>query len=231
MPFKHNVARRHRIPKRRHRVTNWPAYEAGLRRRGELTFWIDEAALAGWQAPRRTTPGGQPRTSDLAIELVLTLRLVFHLALRQAEAFTRSVLRLLGLEMAVPDHTTLSRRGRAFAGRSTTGCPARRACAPRAGQHRPAAVRPGRVRCREARPHPSAMAQASPCRGCRQRRDRRRRSDQGHADDAAQAPGLLGQAEGCIVTVPADGACDSDAVYQAASARLRIPTIAAIDSD
>ena len=93
-----------------------PAYEVGLRQRGDLTFWPDEAALAGWQAPRRTTPGGQPRYSDLAIELVLSLRLVFHLALRQAEAFNRSALRLLGLELTVPDHTTLSRRSRAFAG-------------------------------------------------------------------------------------------------------------------
>ena len=51
------------------------------------------------------------------IGLVLTLRLVFHLALRQAEAFSRGVLRLLGLALSVPDHGTLSRRGRAFAGR------------------------------------------------------------------------------------------------------------------
>ena len=107
MPFKHNVAHRHHIRRARYRVTNWPAYEAGLRRRGVLTFWVDEAALAGWQAPRRSTPGGQPRYSDLAIELVLTLRLVFHLALRQAEGFTRSVLALLGLQLTVPDHTTL----------------------------------------------------------------------------------------------------------------------------
>jgi hypothetical protein len=70
---------------------------------------LDEAVLAGWSAPKRITPGGQPRYSELAIELVLTLRLVFHLALRQAEGFTHSVLRLLGLELAVPDHTTLSR--------------------------------------------------------------------------------------------------------------------------
>ncbi len=48
---------------------------------------------------------------------MLILRLVFHLALRQAEAFSRSVLRLLGLDLAVPDHTTLSRRGRGFAAR------------------------------------------------------------------------------------------------------------------
>ena len=99
---------RHRVPKARYRVVNWLAYEAGLRRRGDLTFWLDEAALAGWLAPRRVTPGGQPLYSDLAIEMMLILRLVFHLALRQAEAFSRSVLRLLGLELAVPDHTTLS---------------------------------------------------------------------------------------------------------------------------
>ena len=78
---------------------------------------MDEAALAGWQALRRSTPGGQPRYSDLAIELVLTLRLVFHLALRRAEGFARRVFALLGLDLAVPDHNTLSRRGGAFAGR------------------------------------------------------------------------------------------------------------------
>jgi hypothetical protein len=117
MPFKHHAARRHRIPRARYRVTNWPAYEAGLRRRGDLTLWLDDEALANWAAPKRRTPGGQPLYADLAIELVLTLRLVFHLALRQAEAFTRSVLTLLGLELRVPDHSTLSRRGRAFAGR------------------------------------------------------------------------------------------------------------------
>jgi hypothetical protein len=32
MPFKHNAARRHRIPKTRYRVQNWPAYEGGLKR-------------------------------------------------------------------------------------------------------------------------------------------------------------------------------------------------------
>lgn len=98
-------------------MTSWPSYEAGLRRRGDLTVWVDEAVLAGWQAPRRNTPGGQPRYSELAIKLVPTLRLVFHLALRQAEGFARSVLKLLGMALPVPDHTTLSRRGRAFAGR------------------------------------------------------------------------------------------------------------------
>src|SRR3954467_9172225 len=117
MPFKHNAARRHHIPKARYRVRNWKDYEAGLKRRGDLTLWLDEATITGWQAPRRTTPGGQAWYSDAAIELVLILRLVFHLALRQAEGFARSVLRLLGQTLRVPDHTTLSRRSRGFAGR------------------------------------------------------------------------------------------------------------------
>ncbi len=46
------------------------------------------------------TRGGQPLYTDMAIELVLTLRLVFHLALREAEGFARSVLRLLGLDLS-----------------------------------------------------------------------------------------------------------------------------------
>ena len=117
MPFKHNASRRHHIPKARRRITNWPTYEAGLLRRGDLTFSLDETVLSGWQAPRRTSPGGQPIYADIAIEVVLTLRLVFHLALRQAEGFIRPVLRLLGLQIAVPDHSTLSRRGRGFARR------------------------------------------------------------------------------------------------------------------
>jgi hypothetical protein len=62
MPFKFNAYRRHRIPRTHYRVRNWPVYEAGLKRRGDLMLWIDEAAIAGWQAPRRTTPGERPRS-------------------------------------------------------------------------------------------------------------------------------------------------------------------------
>ena len=82
MPFKANQDRRHRIPKQRHRVTNWAAYDAGLRQRGSLTVWFTDEAVAAWQAEPRTTPGGQPHHSALAITTALTLRAVFRLALR-----------------------------------------------------------------------------------------------------------------------------------------------------
>src|SRR4051812_46186937 len=69
-----NAARRHRIPRQRHRVTNWTAYDASLRQRGSLTVWFTEEAVAAWRAEPRTTRGGQPWYSALAILTALTLR-------------------------------------------------------------------------------------------------------------------------------------------------------------
>ena len=85
MPFKANQDRRHRIPKQRHRVTNWAAYDAGLRARGSLTVWFSAEAVAAWNVEPRTGRGGQPSYSALAIATALTLRAVFRLALRQTE--------------------------------------------------------------------------------------------------------------------------------------------------
>lgn len=110
MPFKANAARRHRIPRQRHRVINWAEYDAALRRRGSLTVRFTEEALAAWRAEPRTTPGGQPSYSALAILTALTPRAVFRLALRQTEGLIGSILRLLGLDLAVPDHSTIGRR-------------------------------------------------------------------------------------------------------------------------
>ena len=110
MPYKHNADRRHHIAKMKFSVTNWPEYEAGLRRRGSLTLWMTPEALAGWRAPRRKTRGGQARYSDLAIESALTLGCVFGMRLRQTERLMNSVFDLMGLDIPVPDHTTLSRR-------------------------------------------------------------------------------------------------------------------------
>ena len=67
MHNKHNADRRHHIPKIKCTVTNWAEYEAGLRRRGSLTMWITEEAIAAWGAPRRSSPGGQAVYSDGAI--------------------------------------------------------------------------------------------------------------------------------------------------------------------
>jgi hypothetical protein len=75
-----------------------------------LTVWFTDEAIAAWSAEPRTTRGGQPWYSPLAILTALTLRAVFRLAFRQSEGLIGSIIQLLGLELPVPDHTTLCRR-------------------------------------------------------------------------------------------------------------------------
>src|SRR6266446_2190595 len=74
-----------------------------------LAFSVDADAILSSAETR--TESGQPRYSALAITTALTLRAVFRLALRQTEGLIASILRLLGLDLAAPDHSTISRRG------------------------------------------------------------------------------------------------------------------------
>src|SRR3954470_1823179 len=67
VPFKLNQDRRHHIPRQRHKVANWREYDASLRQRGSVTVWFTEEAVAAWAAEPRTTRGGQPWYSALAI--------------------------------------------------------------------------------------------------------------------------------------------------------------------
>jgi hypothetical protein len=99
MPHKANADRRHHIPRPKRRVTNWAEYNEALRQRGSLTVWFTDEAIAAWKAAPRTTPGGQPHYSDLAITTALTLRAVFHLPLRQTEGLIGSILQLLSFDL------------------------------------------------------------------------------------------------------------------------------------
>ena len=108
--MKYSKRSQYEYVKSRYRVQNWAQYEAGLRNRGDLTVWLSDAALSAWCAPASGRPGGQRTYSDLAIEAALTIRMVFHLPLRQTEGFLRSLAELLDLDLPIPGHTTLSRR-------------------------------------------------------------------------------------------------------------------------
>ena len=78
MPYTFNESRRHKIPTAKYRVTNWPEYDAALVKRGSLTVWFTQEAVAAWQAPATGKRGRQPIYSPLAIKTGLALRLVFH---------------------------------------------------------------------------------------------------------------------------------------------------------
>src|SRR3954464_12718840 len=110
MPYKFNEPRRHKIPRARYRVQNWPEYDRALQRRGDLTVWVTPEAIAAW-CPPRTGRRGRPRDySDVAIETGHLLRLAFGRPWRQTEGLLRSLTALLDLELGIPDHTTFSRR-------------------------------------------------------------------------------------------------------------------------
>ena len=103
-------AQRHQFPKIRYQVKNWGEYDRALQQRGSLTVWVTPEALAAWQAPPTGRRGRSPFYSDLAIETGHLLRLAFGRPWRQTEGLLRSITGLLGVSLAVPDHTTFSRR-------------------------------------------------------------------------------------------------------------------------
>ena len=91
-----------------YKTRNWPAYNEALKLRGSLTIWFDPAMA--WEAVPTGKRGRQPDYSDAAIQTCLTMKVLFGMALRQTTGFVESLLRLIGLDWAVPDFSTLSRR-------------------------------------------------------------------------------------------------------------------------
>jgi hypothetical protein len=95
--------------KPRYRTTNWPEYNRSLQNRGNLTVWLSPDLP--WLGHERTGANGRPPVyTDAAIQTVLTLKVLFKLALRQARGLVCSVLNLLGLDWPVPCFSTVSRR-------------------------------------------------------------------------------------------------------------------------
>lgn len=99
----------------RYRVRNWRAYNRALVRRGSITFWVDEQAIAGWcQEKVPGTRGRLPLYADTAIECALVVNSVFHLSLRATQGFLESVVDLMGIDLPVPDYTTVCKRQHAL---------------------------------------------------------------------------------------------------------------------
>ena len=97
-------------PKSAYRIRNWKQYDDALVRRGSLTLWVDQETLQAWRYRGPSQRGAQLQFSDLAIECLLTLRAVYHLTLRATEGFAHSLFGLMGVDLPVPDYTTLCRR-------------------------------------------------------------------------------------------------------------------------
>lgn len=98
-------------PKPSYRIRNWSEYDAALKQRGSLTFWIDEAVIDGWINEQKSgRRGASKHYSDGAIALMATVQALFNLPGRQTEGLLESLFGLMGIDLPVPDHSTLSRR-------------------------------------------------------------------------------------------------------------------------
>ena len=101
--------------KRTYRLRNWSQYNKALVRRGSLTLWLSDAIIAHWRETKRTGKRGAPRTyTETAILCMATLEEVYHLPLRATQGLMRSVVKLLQVDLSVPDYTTLCRRRRSL---------------------------------------------------------------------------------------------------------------------
>lgn len=230
MPYNANEPRRHKTPRARYKVCNWPAYDRALQQRGSLTVWGAPEALAAWQPPR-TGQRGRPRDySDMAIETGHLLRLAFGRPWRQTEGLLRSLTALLGVNVGVPDHTTFSRRspGLAFAAALT-----------RAHESGPVHVV---IDATGMKVHGAGewLIEQHGERGTRTWRKLHLAVDPGTGEilaselttkeegDASQVSPLLEQIAGPIASVTADGAYDGEPVYRAVARHQPDPTVAVI---
>ena len=181
-------------------------------------MWLSSDAIAAWTPGRNGRRGGQRRYSDLAIETALTLRLFYHLSLRQAEGFLHALFGIMRLDLSVPDYTTLSRRSQYLRCRL-------RPVPPGEGLHLVldstglsivwagewAAAKHGGCGRRGWRKLHLGVDQSGVIRV--------HTLTEATGDDATTALDLLTAGEGPLVRVTADAAYDTVAVYETAGAR------------
>jgi len=220
-PTEHDLDVKSRVhPKytTKYRVGSWPAYDRTLIQRGDVTLWLAPEAIARWETAGVGTRGGQLQYSDVAIETALTLRLLFHLPLRQTEGFLRSIFGMLGLDLSAPDHTTLSRRAQRLTltlRRVPTGTGIHLIVDSTGlsivGEGEWAAVKHGRRGTRGWKKlhlgvDGTGVIVAHALTG-------------GHVDDATTALDLINKVEGNVSCLTADAAYDTVAFYDAAGSR------------
>ena len=99
-------------PKTIYRVKNWTEYDKALVQRGSITFWMSEDFEKTWLYVGEKQRGSQFDYSDQAILVMLTVKEVFHLTNRGVEGYMRSIFQLMKINLPVPDHSTLSKRGK-----------------------------------------------------------------------------------------------------------------------
>lgn len=105
--------------KKKYKIRNWHEYNQSLVNRGSLEYWIDKGIIKSWTITVtdengkiiRRKRGAQKKYSDRAIEAIRLIGKVYHQRLRQTEGMVKSIFKQSKLNLAVPNFTTLCRRG------------------------------------------------------------------------------------------------------------------------
>jgi IS5 family transposase len=96
-----------------YKIRNWAKYNEALVNRGDITFWFSDEIIEQWKHDNLEQGQGHPFVfSDLAIETLLTMREMFRFPYRGTEGFGRWVFRLMKLDLAIPDYTSLCKRAK-----------------------------------------------------------------------------------------------------------------------
>jgi IS5 family transposase len=98
--------------KPQYRTRNWKQYNTALINRGRITLWINPEVVKAWKAQSDGLPHKQKLYSDLSIQTVLTLKVLFKLPFRAAQGLAMDLLKILGLDLTCPHYSTLSRRAK-----------------------------------------------------------------------------------------------------------------------
>jgi hypothetical protein len=94
-----------------YKITNWRDYNESLVQRGDITFWFDEDVIDAWEHENDEPKIGRPFTySDMAVECLLTMRELFRLPYRQTEGLGRCLVKLMQVDVAIPDYSSLAKR-------------------------------------------------------------------------------------------------------------------------
>ncbi len=228
MPYKTNEARRDKSFRVRYKVTNWPEYNRALQKRGSLTVWVTPEALAAWHRFHASGRGCPRASSDVAIETGHLLLLPFGRPWRQTGSSLCSITALLGVDVGVPDHATLSQRSRGLA------LAMARAHAQAGGPVHVVIAATG-LKVYGAG---EWLVEKHGERGARTWRKLHLAVDPSTGDilaseltssgkgDASQVGPLLGQIPGLLHSVTANGACDGEHTYRAVSERQPDPAMA-----
>lgn len=101
--------------KEKYRVKNWSSYNQSLINRGKITVYFTEDVIDAWYDDGPAQRGAQFEYSDMCIESLLMLKVVFKLTYRQTQGFATSLLSLINFSsLSIPSYTQLCRRSKSL---------------------------------------------------------------------------------------------------------------------